>query len=377
MSLRTRMVCVCILAGMAQLAMADMTCLKAIGVSGGEYHTLAVMKDGTVWACGGNGSGQLGTDDKLTRTSLTQVENGQMETTSGYLEDITQVDAGWEHSLALDSNGPDNSGFVWAWGSNTSGQLGNGTDDDDSNVPIKVVGSDPNGAPYLSDIVFMSAGRSGLHSLACDSDGAVWAWGFNNSGQCGNDTTVNQHRPVQVISGSGFLGDVSKITEVDAGSGHSLALDEDGDVWTWGRGQLTAVKVDGLDSINIVEISAGEKSLARDSDGYVWSWGSTNGTVTQVAGGEMETTYLENIAAIGEGESHHLALDGTGRVWAWGVNSQGELGNDTEGTSKQYYPVAVLAGEMQTASGVLERIAAIDAGWEHSMAMDDHGEIWT
>ena len=372
------MLFICIITGLIQIANADTTCLKATGVSGGEYHTLAAMENGTVWACGGNGSGQLGIGKTTVGNPwLIQVVGGQIETAN--LEGITQIDAGWEHSLALDEDG-----YVWAWGSDASGQLGNGTDSGSSSYPIQALGSDPNAVSnpndpneiaVLENIIFISAGRSGLHSLACDSDGAVWAWGANTLGQCGNGTTTKQQRPVQVISGSGFLGDVSKIVEVDAGTSHSLALDEDGDVWTWGSGQLTAVKVSGLDSIDVVEISAGERSLARDSDGYVWKWGTRyNNTVVRVAGGEMGTTYLENIAAIGTGESHSLAMDEDGRVWAWGNNTSGTLGNNSNVYG--YEPVAVWCGEMQTASGLLETITSLDAGWTHSLAVDEQGEIW-
>jgi alpha-tubulin suppressor-like RCC1 family protein len=91
-----------------------------------------LTKDKSVWACGANGgytfgyyySGVLGTgsdDDALIENTLIRVWDGEMNTPSDYLENIDDIDAGWEHSLALDVNG-----FVWSWGWNREGQCGNG-----------------------------------------------------------------------------------------------------------------------------------------------------------------------------------------------------------------------------------------------------------
>jgi len=82
--------------------------LKSIAVSGGELHTLVLMKNKSVWACGDNYYSQLGTGADQYRDILTRVLKGDMNSPSDYLEDINDVDAGWTHSLALDVNG-----FVW------------------------------------------------------------------------------------------------------------------------------------------------------------------------------------------------------------------------------------------------------------------------
>ena len=97
---------------------------KAIDISGGEDHTLVLTSNKSVWACGPNGkpwywSGVLGTgssDTTLVQKTLVRVWDGDMNTPSDYLENIDDIDAGWEHSLALDVNG-----FVWSWGWNSWG----------------------------------------------------------------------------------------------------------------------------------------------------------------------------------------------------------------------------------------------------------------
>jgi len=158
---------------------------RAIAVSGGEQHTLVLTAMETVWASGANGGsaefgnyyGVLGIDsDKyyLTEKTLIQVKAGDMNTPSDLLQDIVTIDAGWTHSLALDSNG-----MVWAWGDNYHGQLGDSSTEPHS-TPVKVLSgdqdpNDPN-AP-LKYIQSISAGRSGEHSLALDANGCVWAWG--------------------------------------------------------------------------------------------------------------------------------------------------------------------------------------------------------
>jgi alpha-tubulin suppressor-like RCC1 family protein len=94
---------------------------KVIDVSGGEDHTLVLTHNGWAWACGLNAYYQIGIGETTSYQSwLVHVHDGDMNTYSNYLENIIEVAAGWKHSLALDING-----FIWAWGDNHYGQLGN------------------------------------------------------------------------------------------------------------------------------------------------------------------------------------------------------------------------------------------------------------
>jgi len=152
---------------------------NAVDVSGGEHHTLVVTADSAAWACGNNSYYQLGTGNTQHKWTLIRVDDGDMGTSSGDLENIDDIDAGWKHSLALDI-----SGHVWAWGYDDWGQLGNG-EAGTSSTPVLVHGVDDVG--YLGNITCISAGRSGEHSLAVDSSDLVYAWGRNQEGQLGND----------------------------------------------------------------------------------------------------------------------------------------------------------------------------------------------
>ncbi len=131
---------------------------------------------------------------------------------------ISQVVAGYNHSLVLKSNGT-----LWAWGNNGYGQLGDGTTGDKS-LPVQIGA----GSTWVS----VAAGTS--HTLALKSDGTLWAWGYNNSGQLGDGTTLSKSSPVRIGADNTWVS-------VAAGFYHTVALKSDGTLWAWGyngSGQL-------------------------------------------------------------------------------------------------------------------------------------------
>ena len=250
----------------------------AIVISGGEDHTLVLTKNKSVWASGPNGDpiyhsyyGVLGTgssDTTLVQRSLVRVWDGDMNTPSEYLEHINDVDAGWKHSLALESydpSYPNYTGYVWAWGNNYWGQLGVGEGTGARSTPIQVLRgaqapADPiNPDPNLSRIVDISAGRSGEHSLAVDANGYAYAWGCNHEGQCGNGISGENQKelvPVYVRRGQQPFDPnrpsvyLNRIIAASAGEWHSMALEQydpcdpnmDGRVYTWGNNGRRAAR---------------------------------------------------------------------------------------------------------------------------------------
>jgi hypothetical protein len=99
------------------------------------------------------------------------------------MDDVICVAAGDGHSLAVKTDGS-----LWAWGNNTLGQLGDGTNLS-RNKPVKIM-----------DGVFSVAAKE-FHSLALKKDGSLWAWGNNEYGQLGDGTTINRYTPVKIMDG--------------------------------------------------------------------------------------------------------------------------------------------------------------------------------
>lgn len=317
---------------LAPVQVNGLTGISAVG--GGLNHTLAVKADGTVSAWGENQFGQLG--DGTTTDALYPVA------VSG-LTDVVQVAGGRHHSIALKSDGT-----VWSWGGNASGQLGNnGTAD--SITPVQVTG--------LTGVTAIAAGA--FHSVALRaSDGAVWIWGDNRHAQIDN-TNLNRLTPVLV---TGLTGGTP--TAIAAGAFHTVVLRSDGAVWSWGSngsgqlGHAAAIDPNGnpIDQpvpalvtglTGIKAIGAGEgHTLAVKQDGTVMAWGdhlfnrNLDGTTIRELS-PVPVTGLTGIVQVAGGGFHAVALKDDGSVWTWGDNFTGQLGNGT--TADNFIPGQVMS----------------------------------
>jgi alpha-tubulin suppressor-like RCC1 family protein len=189
----------------------DVTAVAA-GATGSS--SFAVASDHTVWAWGGNANGQLGNNTHTDQHAPVQV----WVAANVPLTDVTAVAVGSNFALALKSDHT-----VWAWGSNASGQLGDGTNATDRIMAVQVHGRNDSG--YLTGVTAIAAG--GTFALAQKSDGSVWAWGNNGDGQLGDGTTTQRHTPVPTPSDA---------TECDDGNPCTT-----GDVYTNGVCAGTAV----------------------------------------------------------------------------------------------------------------------------------------
>ena len=227
-------------------------------------------------------------------------------------------------------------GQLFAWGDSSNGKLGDGQTATDFSSPIQI------GANVWSKISVGGSGLGGLqegHTLAIRSDGLMFAWGANGSGQIGDNSTTFRSSPVQI--GTGF-----RWREVAAGGAHSVAIREDGLMFTWGQnnvGQLGINSTGNSSSPNQIasnqwiQVSAGaDISQALRSDNLMFTWGlnsvgqlglndlTNRSSVTQV--GASSWTAI-GIAACNASHMGAIRLDGI--LFMWGLNSLGHVGDNT------------------------------------------------
>jgi len=314
-------------------------------VSDGISHSMALTRDGKVFAWGRNRSGQLGDGTRENRSTPVAVLG---------LEDAISISTGDCHSMALTRDGK-----VFTWGCDERGQLGNGTGANRS-TPVAV--------PDIEDVISISAG--GNHSMALKRDGKVFAWGYNGDGRLGDGTRENRSSPVAVLG-------LEDVISISGGWSHSMALTRDGKVFAWGgnwHGQLgdgncwdrsTPVAVPGLK--DVISISAGVlHSMALTRDGKVFAWGDNEYGQIEDRSTPVAVPGLEDVISISAGGRHSMALTRDGKVFAWGRNVCGQLGDGTR-EDRWLTPVAVQD---------LEDVISIYAGRDHSTALTRDGNVF-
>ena len=338
----------------------------ATAVAAGYYHSMFLKSDGSLWAMGLNGNGQLGDGTYATNAPSYGTNYPEPIVASN----ITAIVGGGYHSLILK-----NDGSLWAMGANANGQLGIGTFDD-TNQPVLVT----------NNVTAVAAGL--YHSLFLMSDGSLWAMGRDGDGQLGDGTNritppYGVNLPVQVVA--------SNVTVIAAGVYHSLFVKSDGSLWAMGYnyyGQLGdgtygSAPFDGTNqpvqivTSNVTAIAAGVyHSLFVKSDGSLWAMGynyygqlgdGAYGTAPHYGTNQPEQIVTSNVTAIAAGGYHRLFLQNDGSLWAMGQNWNGQLGDGTNG-----YPIQTSSPEEIVTSGV----TAIAAGQIHSLFLKSDGSLW-
>ena len=220
-----------------------------------DYHAVALKTDNTLWTWGYNNTGQLGTGDYNHRSSPVQISGAWTSTVS------MSGSNGSTLGVKID-------GTLWSWGYQNGGELGTG-------VVINTYGNVPVQVGALTN--WLSVNGTGYFVLALKTNGTLWSWGYNASGQLGLNDIVHRSSPVQV-------GALTTWSLISAGAAHSLAIKTDGTLWSWGQnsnGQLgqndivhrsSPVQVGALTTWSKVACGS-YTSLAVKTDGTLWSWG--------------------------------------------------------------------------------------------------------
>lgn len=291
------------------------------------------------------------------------------------------VSAGNDYVILLKDDGS-----AWSWGYNGMGQLGTNSVELGGKAmnPIAVTMPQKDGSP----VKFQQISAGVNHVLALATDGSVWAWGDNGSGQLGTGNETSSRIPVQVVSD---FGD-GEVTQVVAGTNVSYALLQDGSVYSWGidsngllgngasltDAQSTPQKIEALNGVSA--IYAGESTAAAIvAGGRVYLWGKNDSLQggaqnpnSIVSPTEKMSTYTAHCVALGRVHSTLLSIDSSGRsLKSFGSNPNGQFGNGSTSTGKSdSLTSATLPSDL---SGIPKTIVA---GSEHMLMLTDSGAVY-
>jgi alpha-tubulin suppressor-like RCC1 family protein len=257
-------------------------------------------------------------------------------------------------------------GRLWGWGLNDSGQLGDGSRED---RPVPYLSQPPAGLTLRT----LAAGEE--HSCILTADGRLYVCGRNDAGQLGTGDTTSTAQWTEL---KGF----DRITQIALGRRHTFALRRDGTVWGWGdnsHGQidgkgpariLVPTLIPGLKDIREI-FSGATHGLAVNTRGELIGWGDgRHGALgpgrlaSKVAPGPVAS--LRGLRQITAGDGFTLALRDDGTVLAWGRNDHGQLGM---GTQRDVPKPKTIPG--------LNHVISLHAGYDHALAQDQSGALWS
>ena len=315
-------------------------------------HTISLRTDGKVFTWGDNTYGQLG--NGTVKTSDEPVEVTFPEGTI-----ITQIAAGENHNVALDSNGN-----VWTWGRNNNYQIGNTRAN--QYTPYKV--------SNLPKVIKISAGNN--NTMVITENNELYAWGLNAYGDLGLGTYTNKVLPKKVKG-------IHDIIDISGGKSHYIALNRAGEVFVTGSnlyGQLgigdnEIGKINEFQKVEIKDkigtIDAGDISnIATTVDGYVYTWGGN--TYSALGTGDKENKNVptklkdvKNIRQASTGKTHTILRDGNNNVYVTGTNSNGQLGLGTTENKTTF--------EQNT---LINNIIRVSAGDTYTAFLKEDGSVW-
>ncbi len=301
-------------------------------------------------------------DPNLSNNSASSLSAVVAET---FFSAVRSIAAGRMHTSSVR-----NDGTVWNWGTGSNGQLGNG------NSGIGVAVATPVQVAGLEGFTSVADGNGFV--IALKSDGTVWGWGINSSGQLGDGTTMERTRPVQTF---GLTG----VTAIAASGSYGVALKSDGTVWVWGAtfsiGSNTStvrtmpVQLTGI--ADVAAVSAGAALLMLKTDKTVWAAGGNSRG--QIGDGTtidrpfpVQVNSLSNVAAIAAGgDEFSVAVKEDGTVWAWGINFNGQLGPGGGPMNFDPHPTPLQVTDLPTG------MTNIATGEDFCLALAGDGTVWS
>ena len=291
---------------------------KTVAISCGQWHTVVLYDDGTIYGAGNNGDGQLGLDpgagSPTTFHPMIELPLGKKP---------VAISCGTNHTAALF-----NDGTVYTTGNNDFGQLGLGpTNSGDKNTLQPMIG-----LPSGRRAVAISCGSN--YTVVLLSNGAIYGTGINNNGQLGLGNATSQTSLQPMIG----LPSGKKAVAISCGTNHTVSLFNDGTIYATGNNLIGQL---GVENTNI------QYSLMQ-------MIGLPSGT---------------KAIAISCGQSHTVALCNDGTIYATGRNNYGQLGLG--------FSISIPTVTLQQMNIPLGKTAvAISCGADHTVALFDDGTIY-
>ncbi len=386
-------------------------------IEAGYTHTSVYTKEGNVYTWGEGEKGQLGTGEKEEKWEAQKIGKGIIETNTN--EILIEEGENYKIESKIDNFNvyKEKSGEI-EYETLDEGtcqvdrQTGKVTGKKEGRTEIiaKEKGTENKGIikirilekgtkpETMGILIEPQVKTAGSRTTMLKVDGTVWSYGIGKNGELGTGKEETTDKPVQAI-----LPEGTKITKIAIGENHNLALDSQGNVWSWGRNNykqlgietteeniLTPTKIENLKNIKDIECGS-NTSYAIGKEGQIYSWGQNEngeGGIGNTASkiGINEAKGITNAIDIKAGKNHVIALKSTGEIYATGTNLNGELGigNNTNNNPDDVGAISNRPTEKDSPRKVskftkietLQDIVAIGTGDNHSMSITENGTLW-